>query len=198
MYADADSILYETWRMHQQKYNINWQTYLQRRIAQTKSNEDGNKSNMNRQLKCELQSQKNAEGLFCCNQCHSRFTRKSHLKTHIQSKHKGGKVACNHCEYQATRKDHLRTHIQSKHKGVKYACNKCDKKYSGRSDLHKHIKSRHGGVYWIDGKSHTSHTFIVYCPHLLGWSIVTHLLLLLLLMMIITTRHKTPSMVVVQ
>ena len=33
---------------------------------------------------------------------------------------------CDQCGYRATHKSHLLTHVKSKHEGVKYPCDHCD------------------------------------------------------------------------
>ena len=66
--------------------------------SQTALNEN---NDSNRQLISDLQTQiqKKSGEMFSCNQCHSQFTTKGNLKTHIQSKHEGVKYTCNHCNF---------------------------------------------------------------------------------------------------
>ena len=53
------------------------------------------------------------------------------------------KFPCDQCDYKATWKSHLLTHIKSKHKGVKFPCDQCDYKATRKESLFKHIKSIH-------------------------------------------------------
>ena len=83
---------------------------------------------------------------YACNQCDFEATQPVHLKIHIKSIHEGVKYACNQCDYQATQQSSLKTHIKSIHEGVKYACNQCDQQFKENSNLKKHIKSKHEGL----------------------------------------------------
>ena len=112
-------------------------------IVNAQSNDENSHFRNSRQLKSKLQLQKNAEGQFSCDQCQSKFTVRSGLWKHIQSKHEGVKHACMHCEYQATQSGSLRTHIQSKHEGVKYACMHCHYQATTTGSLKRHIDSKH-------------------------------------------------------
>ena len=76
----------------------------------------------------------------------NQFTQKSHLTTHIQSKHEGIKNVCDQCDYRATQKSHLITHIQSKHEGIRYACDQCNFQAKHQSHLTTHIQSKHEGI----------------------------------------------------
>ena len=83
---------------------------------------------------------------YACDQCDNQFTQKSHLTTHIQSKHEGIKNVCDQCDYRATWKSHLITHIQSKHEGIRYACDQCNFQAKHQSHLTTHIQSKHEGI----------------------------------------------------
>ena len=50
---------------------------------------------------------------YPCEQCEKQFSRKHHLKQHVQSIHEGVKYSCIDCEKQFTHKGHLKKHIQS-------------------------------------------------------------------------------------
>ena len=100
------------------------------------SERNGNKINKSK-LFCKT------DGMFVCYQCHSQFTMKATLKTHIQSIHEGQRHPCNHCSYQATTSGNLKAHIQSKHEGVRYDCNRCNYQATQKSHLTRHIRIQH-------------------------------------------------------
>ena len=113
-------------------------------VSQTKSNEDGNEyDERNRQSLNELQSQKNAEEDFVCDQCQSKFRKRHHLNRHIESKHEGVRYACRQCDYEATQQYHLTNHIKSIHEGVRYECNQCDLQFTQQNKLTTHKKRKH-------------------------------------------------------
>ena len=80
-----------------------------------------------------------------CNKCDSKFTTKSHLKTHVSAIHEGVKYTCNQCYKKFPQTGHLRRHIQSVHEGVKYECNLCDEQFTLQNSLRSHIYSVHVG-----------------------------------------------------
>ena len=128
-------------------------------VPQTKPNEDGNKSiERNTHLMSQLQSQKNKEGLFVCDQCLSQFKRKDHLNVHTQSKHEGLKYDCNQCDQQFTLQRNLTAHIQYKHENVKYACKQCDQQFTQPHSLTVHIQSIHEGVKYACNQCHQKFT----------------------------------------
>ena len=94
----------------------------------------------NRQSKSNSKFQKNAEGMFDCEQCQSQFNTRPGLILHTRSKHDGFKYACNQCDYQATQQSSLKSHIQSKHEGVKgmFDCEQCQSQFNSRPGLILH------------------------------------------------------------
>ena len=54
---------------------------------------------------------------YDCDQCdyQAQATSQGSRKTHIEAKHNGVKYGCDQCDYQTTQKSHLKTHIKSKH-----------------------------------------------------------------------------------
>ena len=47
---------------------------------------------------------------YACNQCESKFTENSSLKTHKMSVHENVKYPCNQCEFKATKPGDLKRH----------------------------------------------------------------------------------------
>ena len=53
---------------------------------------------------------------------------------------------CDHCEFAAVTAGHLKTHIESKHKGVRYPCDQCMYAATIKSDLKRHKKRKHNKI----------------------------------------------------
>ena len=83
------------------------------------------------------------ESTFSCEQCDNKYSRSSHLRRHIKSKHDCLKYACDHCDFQTTIQYHLKKHIEELHEGIKYICNLCEYKATRKSNLKRHFEVRH-------------------------------------------------------
>ena len=86
------------------------------------------------------------DGMWYCDVCNNKYTRKVGLERHFQSTHEGMKYACNKCDFQARDKRYLTIHFQSVHEGLKYACDMCDYQASLKESLRTHFKSMHEGI----------------------------------------------------
>ena len=53
-------------------------------------------------------------------------TRNSHLKEHIDSRHRNITYTCDHCKYKATLKGNSKRHIKSIHGDTTYSCAQCE------------------------------------------------------------------------
>ena len=89
-----------------------------------------------------------------CDKCNKSFTKKDHLKTHIQSIHENVRYNCDKCDKSFTHKSSLRTHIRSAHKNVQ--CDKCNKNFSDIGNLKKHIQSVHENIRYNCDKCNKS------------------------------------------
>ena len=80
-----------------------------------------------------------------CASCVSRFKRKDHLKTHVETVHeKARNYACNLCERRFGQKFHLAIHVSAVHEGKKpHACHLCTHKSARKSGLQRHLKTVH-------------------------------------------------------
>lgn len=108
---------------------------------------------------------------FPCQECDKSFTKKSSLKTHVDSIHLGIRYTCLHFDCRFTRPTYisaraLRDHKKYKHDGVqrqgsRFACGKCDKSFAQKYKLSEHIDYKHSSKTFtcdecdeeFDGKS---------------------------------------------
>ena len=80
---------------------------------------------------------------FSCDQCDSKTPYPANLKIHIELKHKGIRHRCDQCNFKALRKEQLKLHIAIKHDGIWYNCNECGYTASFKGNLWTHIKTQH-------------------------------------------------------
>ena len=80
---------------------------------------------------------------FNCDQCEFTYKRKSHLKSHKLTKHKGVRFDCDRCEFRATTRNILRQHIQSIHEGIRYYCYLCEYTSTKRREVRVHKEAIH-------------------------------------------------------
>lgn len=77
--------------------------------------------------------------------CDKKFLRKSHLNSHIKSKHLNIKHSCDGCEAQFTTSGALKMHMRIVHKGIKddFSCSYCGQKFSRRNNRDQHVRDLH-------------------------------------------------------
>ena len=81
---------------------------------------------------------------FQCSSCDSSYTRKSHLKAHINAFHEGKGFNCNVCGKIFKDSYNLNRHVTSMHENKKnFHCQLCPKTYAELRDLNKHISVYH-------------------------------------------------------
>ena len=92
-----------------------------------------------------------------CEICLKKFSRKEHLKRHMENKHSpnSGKIyRCEKCEKSYERGDHLRRHMKSDHRDVaaqssegdeeeESICEYCGKTFIRKDKMQRHIKEVH-------------------------------------------------------
>ena len=92
---------------------------------------------------------------FECDECDASYTRQSHLKRHVDNKHKGIRFPCpsgcpaNFFSQEAAKKHDKVAHRQSGPDGgesesVRYKCEKCARTFAKRAQLTKHSALEHG------------------------------------------------------
>ena len=86
---------------------------------------------------------------FKCDQCKKTFTRKFHLKSHMQSstcKNLKKKYKCKECENSFVRKDSLKCHMNRVHLKIKplkkFICNECKAPFEKKQPLEHHMNKK--------------------------------------------------------
>ena len=82
---------------------------------------------------------------FSCDQCDSKTQYPAKLKIHIEFKHKGIRHRCDQCNFKALRKEQLKLQIEIKHDGIWYNCNECEYTTSKEHYYKSHISLAHKG-----------------------------------------------------
>ena len=67
------------------------------------------------------------DGLWECNICEKTFTRKNHMKCHVQM-HRPSEIPCPQCNHILGNKNSLRRHLRNSHTSDKFTCEWCGKK----------------------------------------------------------------------
>ena len=106
-------------------------------------NQDISQGNLEKGEKNIVPLHQELESTFSCEKCGNKYSRSSHLRRHIKSKHDYFKYACDHCDFQTTIQYHLKKHIEESHEEVKYICDLCDYKATRKSNLRRHFERRH-------------------------------------------------------
>ena len=97
----------------------------------------------------------------CCQICGKNFTRKSDLKRHVDSVHRGIiNFRCESCHKNFKRKSDLKRHTETIHRGsISFPCQSCGKNFSRKRDLKRHTELIHEGSInfqcQICGKNYT-------------------------------------------
>ena len=83
----------------------------------------------------------------CCQICGKHFTRKSDLKRHVDSVHRGIiNFRCESCHKNFKRKSDLKRHTETIHRGsISFPCESCGKNFSRKRDLKRHTELIHEG-----------------------------------------------------
>ena len=86
-------------------------------------------------------------GLYQCDICNKRFSRKYGLKSHISRVHEKNKLyKCPICEKNFSDNSYLKTHSASVHEGKRpYQCPICKATFTQRPHMNTHMKSFHNG-----------------------------------------------------
>ena len=105
--------------------------------------QDISQDNLEKGEKKIVQLHQELESTFSCEQCDNKYSRSSHLRRHIKSKHDLFKYSCDHCDYQTGVQYHLKSHIEELHEGIKYVCDLCEFKTTRKSNLKRHFAVRH-------------------------------------------------------
>ena len=69
------------------------------------------------------------DGLWECNICEKTFTKKSHIKCHVQM-HRPSQIPCPQCDHILANENSLRRHVRASHTIDNYTCEWC-----GKSDM---------------------------------------------------------------
>ena len=85
------------------------------------------------------------ERRYACTICDRTFSRKDHLKKHMQHHTGNFSFNCEICQKGFSNSHHYKTHMMA-HEGIKYKCQFCSKAFNMKQSLNYHL-SEHTGKY---------------------------------------------------
>ena len=102
---------------------------------------------------------------YSCEVCHKQFSKKHHLKQHMDTHNDGRKKhSCDLCDKKYTSKRSLYTHVRATHEGIKpHKCPDCDYKTDVKTSLQKHILTHTKERPFMCQECHKTH--LGQCSH---------------------------------